>query len=411
MTRTRLRLGAVLAIAIASVACEEDGAHTPLTVGATGTVEGFLFLDLNGDGQAGGGDEGVEGWTVRLRPPAGGGSFGTAVTDTAGFFAFKEVPIGGAVLDFDESLLGDTLELFGLDLDPFSLGAGETLDLRPGLRFMTFELAEVGALEPGIPLFTSGIALNSLNSAVRSLHIRLGDEYLRIEDITPTAIQPGDSVRVRGRTTRQAGQLYLDEGAVFRQRITGVVPQPVIVSTEDADGAKGGVLDAALIQIDSAVVLEVDLLDNDDVRVVIDDGTGPVEVLMRAFLGMDDDDFVPDSTYLERTRGLLVPYDDGGDTRWRVLPRTRSDFRVEDLEFPPPPLPSGVEGAVPVAALEAGLYDGARRVPGGSVGPGSGDAAREVPGGLPVAPVGFMRHKCGAGATERDTCRREMRGT
>jgi hypothetical protein len=38
---------------------------------------------------------------------------------------------------------------------------------------------------------------------------------------------------------------------------------------------------------------------------------------------------------VERARGLLVPYDDGGETRWRLLPRTRSDVRLEDVVFPP----------------------------------------------------------------------------
>lgn len=340
MKTTRLLLVATLALAVALGACEDDGGRNPLVVESTGTVSGVLFEDRDRNGQAGGGDRGVEGWSVTLRQ-SGGGTHGTAVTDTAGRFTFSEVPIGGAVLEVDENLLGDTLELFGVALEPFILGADEVRQLQPGVRLLTYELAEVRTLAPGLPLFTSGIALNSLNSAVRTLHIKTDDgDYLRVGGILSNGLQPGDSVRVRGRTAREAGQPFLQEGAFFLLRATGVIPEPVDVTTFEADGAVSGSLDAALVQIDTAEILTAELLDNDDVRVVVDDGSGPVEILMRAFLGMDEEDFVADTIFFTRARGLLVPYEDAGDTRWRLLPRVRSDFRIEERDFPPPPPPS-----------------------------------------------------------------------
>ena len=340
MRTTRLPLGATLVFAIALGGCEEDGARNPLSVQATGTVSGVMFEDRNGDGEAGGGDRPAEGFTITLRQPAGG-SHGTVVTDTAGRFTFEDVPIGGLVLEVGEDLLGDTLELFGLALDPFTLGAGEDLRLQPGVSLLAYELAEVRTLAPGRPLFTSGIALNSLNPAVRTLHIKTDEGgYLRIAGILSSGLQPGDSVRVRGRTAREAGQPLLQEGAFFFIRATGVIPEPVRVNTFEAAGAISGSLDAAFVQIDTAEILESELLDNDDVRVVVNDGSGPVEILMRAFLGMDDDDFVADTIFFTRARGLLVPYEDAGDTRWRLLPRVRSDFRIEERDFPPSPPPS-----------------------------------------------------------------------
>jgi hypothetical protein len=331
------RWGALLLVTglVGAGACEQDGNGGMTGVDSNGIVRGLLFQDLNGTGQPDLGDDGVEGWPLRLRQPAGG-VLATATSDTAGVFEFGEVPAGRVVLTVDAALLGDTLELLGVAYEPFDLGRDQTVDLRPGVRFLTYEPVDARGLAPGRPLFSYGIALNALSSNVRTLHIRgLDGTPLRIVGFAGGLIQPGDSVRVRGRTARELGQPILEQGAVFTLRVALEAPEAVVATTGDASLARGGELDSDLVEVRDADVLEVDDEDEDGIRVLVDDGSGPLEIRYREFLAQNPDEIVPDSVVVERARGLLVPYDDGGETRWRLLPRTRSDVRLEDVVFPP----------------------------------------------------------------------------
>ena len=333
MTRARrgLALGAGFVLALS--ACAEEANIQILEVDATGTVVGALFQDLNGSGQPEqNGDAAVQGWTVKLRQPAGG-VLGTAVTDTAGVFQFDQIPVGRAVLEFDQALLGDTVELFGIALEPFTLGNTQSVTLAPGVRFFTYTVPEVRALPAGRPLFTEGIALNTLTGLVRELHILGSGGYVRILNVVGQ-VQPGDSVRIRGRTTQDVFQPVLGSAVVFDLGNSALPPDAVELSTGDADGALGGTLDAAFVVVRDAQILEVDDQDEDGIKVMIDDGSGPMELRFRDFLNMDPDVLIPDTIFVERARGLLVPYDDAGDIRWRLLPRVGSDLRLDETVFP-----------------------------------------------------------------------------
>lgn len=322
----------VLWLGVAS--CDDTGDVDPLAIDAAGKVKGQLFLDLNGTGQADGGDQGAEGFTLALEQPAGGRR-AAIVTDTGGRVVFEDVPVGRWVVRVNEAELGDTLEAFGLGLDAFELSFADSVSVLAGLTYKTYTLSEARELAVGKPLFAYGIALNQVSSTVRELHVKSGDEYLRVTGLLGGFAQPGDSVRVRGRTSRDAGQPVLISGAVFPLSPTGVVPEPVSLTTAEADQARGGELDAALVQVNLAEILEVELLDDDGVRLLVDDGSGELEIVYRAFLNVNPNDFRPDTVFVDRARGLLVPYADGGDTRWRLLPRARSDVRTETRTFPP----------------------------------------------------------------------------
>ena len=345
MICVRGRLGMLGLGLVLLAGCNETTSQAILEIEATGNVQGFLFLDLNGSGLPEPNDDGIEGWEVRLEQP-GGGVLATAVSDTAGAFEFEDVSTGQMVLSLDSSLLGDTVEIFGTAFESFTLGLGETKVLQPGVTYPSHEVADVRTLDVGTPVFATGIALNSLSLEVRELHVWSDGSVIRVTDLPGAGILAGDSVRVFGRTARDLGQPILGQGEVFPLGIATSVIEPVDVTTAVADAADGGALDAALVQVLNAAVIEVEDLNLEGLRVVIDDGSGPFELRLRSFLGQSSDEIQADSTDFERIRGLLVPREDAlaagperssgrATVRWTLLPRSQADYSLEN------PDPSG----------------------------------------------------------------------
>jgi len=334
MSLSSLGVRAARASAIASVvlgACNPLGDKSLLEIEAVGSVGGFVFIDLNGTEAADAGDDGVEGWTIRLAQP-GGGVIGSAVTDVDGNFEFGDVPVGDLVVGMDPSLFGDTLDLLESDLEPTTLALADVAFLTLGLTYPKVTVAEARAYALGKPLFTTGVALNAVNQNVSVLHvqdIQGGGRVIRVRDLVGQMVAEGDSVRVRGRTTRSAGQPILEMGRAFLLGRSTALIEPVEVSSSQASTADGGALDGALVQVRNAEILEVEDLDEDGIRLVVDDGSGSVEVRLRLFLGANPGDFDPALVMVTRVRGLLVATDDGGGTRWILQPRTRTDYRVD----------------------------------------------------------------------------------
>jgi len=320
--------------------CEPLGDETVVQVEAVGTVGGVLFNDLTGNGQPGAGDRGVEGWQVRLEQPAGG-VIATAVTDTAGEFVFEDVPAGRVSFKLNEARLGDTLELFGLAFEPVTLVSEEMTVLQPGVSYPKVAVAGARSYALGKPIFTTGVALNAINASVTTLHVMDAQDgvVIRVTDLVGRQVATGDSVRVRGRTSRVAGQPVLQLGDVFVLGISGSVLVALDVNTGTADGADSGDLDGALVQVGEADIIEVEDLDEDGIRVVVDDGSGELEILFRPFLGVDTDDIDPLLETLTRARGVLVPRSEGGETHWTLQPRVGSDYRFDPKPIQLAPIP------------------------------------------------------------------------
>jgi hypothetical protein len=261
------------------------------------------------------------------------------VTDGNARFFFEGVPSGRVRVVADSQVLGDSLSTFGPAFsEPILLFAGGDVDVAGGLIYPIVAVPEVRQLAQGKTVFTSGLALNSLGAGVDDLHIAATGGFLRITDAVGVGVQIGDSVRVRGQTGRDAGQPILRLGRPFNLGPSIRDVEATRVSTAEADEALGGALDAAFVRVDPATVISAQDLDVEGTLVVVDDGSGPIEVIFREFLGVRPDDVVieeAEEVRFTRLRGLLVPYEDGGDTRWALFPRNGSDFRI-DVTLPPP---------------------------------------------------------------------------
>jgi len=126
----------------------------------TGAVEGSGFVDVDGTGSQGSVDEPARDIGVRIVPSRGGGAVAGGTTDSLGAFRLDAVPVGEYRFQVDSATVPDTLRVSGADTAVFVLTPGQTVQRTFRLSFPSYSLEEVRGLEPGLRVFTHGIALN-----------------------------------------------------------------------------------------------------------------------------------------------------------------------------------------------------------------------------------------------------------
>jgi uncharacterized repeat protein (TIGR01451 family) len=322
----------LLAAAAVALACSGADDVTRVDIDATGAVAGLLFLDVGGDGEIGPGDTPTPGLQVLLGP-GGSGTLRQATTDSLGSFLFENVPVGTYTLSVSAASLGDTLEVgAGTSV---TVVQGETATAEVGLTFPILEVEQIAGFPVGRRVVTSGIALNSrLSFGDGRVHIRGATDALRAVGVARLTLSPGDSVRLIGRTAVDGGRAVLED--VSASVLAGLVtiPSPVEVTTATAATAQGGALDAELVRIEDARVLDT-LTVGGDVIATVDDGSGPVEVLLQAFQPYPPGLLRPDPVFrVASLTGLLVPFEGTGGPAWRLVPRGLTDIstRVESVD-------------------------------------------------------------------------------
>ena len=308
--------------------CDESGGGDAAAIEAIGAVAARLYYDANGDGRIDQGDRTLPNWTVNLEQPAGG-VLASETTGEDGLAVFEEVPIGLMKAGVPDDELGDTLSLLPASVEPFLLPAFQTAELTPVVTLPSFTVEEVRGLPAGKPLFTEGMALNSLVEGDRILHIRSGGRYLRILSVDEsTGFNAGDSVRVSGRTAVDKGLPVLDGQAVFRVAPRSGSPVPIRLSSGEAAGARSGSLDAALVEVNSVDILEVVDEGDKGVYLRVDDGTGSLRVRFRSYFNLDPDSIDPETDSFAFAVGLLVPVRLNGGVAWELHPRNGDDLRL-----------------------------------------------------------------------------------
>jgi hypothetical protein len=318
-----LSLGALVLLG----GCQDSGSDDLLTIQATGTVTGRLLFDANGNGTVDGADRPLQDWEFRLDQPAGG-TVVSADTDAEGAVLFEEVPVGRLVPAVAPGDLGDTLSLVAATAEAFTLGAGEEVALAPMVTLPFHTVAEARDLDPETPVFVDGVALNTLPTPTeRALHLRGPSRFLRVLSVDSGTVSLGDSVRVRGRTAVSQGVPVLD-GVVVYRLASGIPPVPLILTTGEAAGARGGGLDAGLGRVQAADLLEVRDEGNEGVRLVVNDGTGPLTIHLRSFLNVDAGNIDVETQRLGEASGLLVPVLGPSGVSWELQPRTRQEITL-----------------------------------------------------------------------------------
>jgi len=314
----------VFAILVGTAACDAALENRILNVTATGEIGGLVYFDRNGTGEMDEGDtpfSGVDVYLTLARHPL---NVHHVVTDASGVFWFSQVPVGEYRFVFEHGSIGDTIHVTRLNPQEVRLQPGDSI---PVTTSVTYPFASVRRFREEVPLgrkvFVEGVALNTYGVfSDSSLHIAAGDRLLRATLVRPADIVEDDSVRLLGTRRTVNGQPVIDDVRAFRiTRAVGGWLVPT-VSTDDAASAADGALDAALVRVTRAVVADSAVVSGRYRRIIVDDGSGPVEVLME---DQRFNTFRPGPGDRFDVTGLLVPSPDS--PVWRLRPRTTNDIQ------------------------------------------------------------------------------------
>lgn len=321
----RLALALAMVAAVGVVGCETPTtADLRLRVETTGGITGLVFRDENGSGALDSQDEPAEGLEVRLVLDPSGQVVATDTTDENGAYEIRRVPVGTYVLVPDSAVLADSLVAVDLDTTAVTLAADDSLRIDFGIAYPTVTIEEARSLPVGQRVFIEGWALN-LRSSFGDTTVHVADTAwaIRTTRVARATIFPGDSVRFLGRTQRRNGQPTLDRVTPFILAVSEL-PPPVDVTTAGAASADEGRLDAQLVQAFDATVTDTMTVD-DDYHFTVDDGSGPLLVVVKETTNIDTAPILPDSI-VDELRGVLVPADDMSS--WVLRPRFRSDIEM-----------------------------------------------------------------------------------
>ena len=320
-----------LALLVPLATCTDSTDVELTAIDASGAVVGVVYLDQDGSGSFNASDSPRPGVQVALTT-GGGVEVDAAETDSAGAFFIEGVPAGVYELTVPVGELGDSLLLAGGAGPSVTIDRGDTVQVELGVSFPVVEIEDFDTLVVGRKVFTSGIALNSrLSFGDGRVHLRGEGSALRAVRVERAPVSIGDSIRLLGRTQLDGGRLVLSDVDATVLISQAEIPVPVELSTGAAAAAAGGLRDADLVRIRNGTISDTMTTVDGDFRFVVDDGTGPLTIVLQSFLQINTAPIIPDSVFrIQQAIGLLVPgTDPGGGTSWRLLPRSGGDVAID----------------------------------------------------------------------------------
>ena len=327
MRFTRLAIPLTLALA---AACNNAGEPLVLPPLPTGGIGVFLYLDRDGTGTYTAGDTVYAGARVALLAPGGIDTIRIATSNAQGIAGFDSVTVGSYRIAVDRRALGDTIATVAGDSGTIRIIAqsdSATAARLIRLSYNEVTIAQAKALPAGRRVMVRGRVLSALQYFRDSTaFIKDATGYLRI---TGARHRPprlgnnvGDSVTVLGTTGVSLGQRVLING-LFGSLLDGPAPVAILVTVAEANTAKGGTLDAALVQVTRAKISDT-LPQLPDFLVRIADSVDAAvraDVVLDSLLGLPSTFFRPGLTIT--TKGVLVPR---GNGTWILKPRGGADI-------------------------------------------------------------------------------------
>ncbi|MBA2291732.1 MAG: hypothetical protein H0W15_04665 [Gemmatimonadales bacterium] len=327
-----MRIASCLVIALALAGCDNAGQDLglpPLPQGAIGV--GFYF-DRDGSGTQTSGDTVFAGARVSLLAAAGTDTIRTAVSGSNGVAVFDSLPVGTYRVVVDRSALGDSIGVVVGDTGTIQViaapgGNAGARVIRLGYREVT--IAEARQLAAGMRVYVRGIVQAPLQAyRDSSTFLASGGATIRLPGSRHrpgrTGNNPGDSVLVLGTTAQRDGQPVIASGLIGTLGVSAA-PVPIVVTIPEARTARNGTLDAALVSVLGAVIVDT-MASGPDLLVRIGlaaDTTVTTDVIIDAIQNAPRSIFRPGLPIT--VRGVLVPR---GDGTWVLKPRGGADVTI-----------------------------------------------------------------------------------
>lgn len=321
--------GIVLAL-LASAACTNAGERLTVPPLPNGAIQVLVYFDRDGSHSATTLDTVMAGMRVALLVPGGQDTLRTGVTNAQGLATFDSLPIGSYRVVIDPRTIGDTVGVIAGDTGTVRIIAESDSNrlgraIRLGFTEVTLTTARNmtagkrvlvhAVVTSGFQLFRDSSAfLVDTSGALRVAGARAKSGVL--------GNNIGDSVLVLGTTGKSLGQGALLNGFFVGAYVTVIPPLPRITSVVDARNAKGGTLDAVLIQLSNVVIRDTAASGTDFMLKVADpaDTSVKTNIVLDQLLSAPRGLFVPGRT--GTFRGVLVPV---GDGTWVLKPRNGLD--------------------------------------------------------------------------------------
>lgn len=310
--------------------CSGTNATRVVSVDAGANVAVFAYVDRDGDTLVSTNDAPLKGVHIRITYPDLQDSVASGTTNATGVMFLTGVPVGRYRARVDSSSVPDSLTLLAVDSAQFTLGVGDTARVVVRTGYPALSTTQIRAAAPGSRAFVEGIALNAWNVfGDSSVAVADSAGAIRIVKLPPSQVAGGDSVRILGSvTTRDGEPALLGIAAYFLKSVAA--PAPVVITTAQAADAKGGSLDAGLVQVKNAVVQDTSTSLEGDVTITVDDGSGPADVVLDHSAPIRVVYQSPLIGQKMDVTGLLIP---DGTGHWVLKPRTTSDIHFQG---PPP---------------------------------------------------------------------------
>ncbi len=291
-----------------------------------------LYLDRDGTGTFTSLDTTFAGVRVALFAAGGVDTVRTSLTNASGVATFAPLPVGTYRIVVVRASLGDTIPVVVGDTGTIRIlarpdSAGASRIVRLGYQEAT--VAEARAMAPGRRVMVRGVVTSPMQALRDStMFLKDGTGFLRVTQARHrpgrTGNNFGDSVAVLGTTGSSLGQGVLLGGLVSSLG-QGPAPTAEVITVEEARTARGGALDAALVQVVGTKVVDTASV-TPDFRVTFASAS---DSMIRATALFDSLLQAPAVIFVfGRTmtvRGVLQPR---GDGTWMIRPRAGSDLTL-----------------------------------------------------------------------------------
>jgi hypothetical protein len=286
-----------------------------------------VLYDRDQNGAPSNADSALAGIPVYLKIPGGPDTLGVDTTDAQGRVAFLNIPNGPYAVEVDAGVLGDSL---ATQLSPQAVqvvSTGQPGSMIALLRFPSQTVASARALSIGSRVLVTGEVLAGPQSARdTSGAFRDSTSAVRLTGVRVligSVSLPGDTARVLATVGVRNGQKVLDLAAISLVSANGPPPVGDTLTTAAAATAVTGTRDADLISLVGAEILGTAAA-NGDLTVTLDDGSGPLEMVVDSILQIAPGIFIVGDSL--SGQGILVPKTGGAS--WQFRPRFRQDFTI-----------------------------------------------------------------------------------